>query len=131
MAVYTRKALAEKTGFGFDALRYYENRGVIPAPVRSASNYRLYGEDAVERLLFIKQAKRCGFTQSEIARALELIGSADACPASIDEVIDEKVSQIEERMLALAEMKRMLIGAKESLRGRDFEKLGSFIDLAP
>lgn len=62
MAVYTRKELAEKTGFGFDALRYYEGRGVMPPPLRGVNNCRLYGEDAVERLLFIKQAKLCGFT---------------------------------------------------------------------
>lgn len=47
MAVYTRKELAEKTGCGFDALRYYVSRGVMPPPPRGVNNYRLYGEDAV------------------------------------------------------------------------------------
>ena len=53
----------------------------MPPPLRGVNNYRLYGEDAVERLLFIKQAKLCGFTLKEIGQALALIGDAGECGA--------------------------------------------------
>jgi MerR family transcriptional regulator, Zn(II)-responsive regulator of zntA len=126
MAVYTRKELAEKTGFGFDALRYYEGRGILPSPDRSPGNYRLYGEDAVERLLFIKQAKLCGFTLKEIARALDLIGGAGACGPGADEVIDGKIGEIGARIVELEKMKSMLIAAKAALKDRDCGDLGSY-----
>jgi MerR family transcriptional regulator, Zn(II)-responsive regulator of zntA len=126
MAVYTRKELAEKTGFGFDALRYYEGRGILPSPERSPSNYRLYGEDDVERLLFIKQAKLCGFTLKEIRRALDLIGEAGECGSGADEVIDGKIREIDARVAELGKMKAMLLAAKDALKGRDCGDLGSY-----
>jgi DNA-binding transcriptional MerR regulator len=137
VAVYTRKELAERTGFGFDALRYYEGRGILPSPDRSPSNYRLYGEDAVERLLFIKQAKLCGFTLKEIGAALELIGGTDDCGMGADEVIDGKIEEIDERVAELGKMKSMLLAAKDALKGRDCGDLGSYrlepnpLDLVP
>jgi MerR family Zn(II)-responsive transcriptional regulator of zntA len=131
MAVYTRKELADKTGFGFDALRYYEGRGVMPPPLRGANNYRLYGEDAVERLLFIKQAKLCGFTLKEIGRALALIGDAAECGDGADGIIEAKIGEIDRRILELGKMKGMLFAAKAALKGRDCEKIASYIDLAP
>jgi MerR family transcriptional regulator, Zn(II)-responsive regulator of zntA len=131
MAVYTRKELAEKTGFGFDALRYYEGLGVMPPPLRGGNNYRLYGDDAVERLLFIKQAKLCGFTLKEIGGALELIGAVGECGSTADVIIDAKIGEIDERISELGKMKLMLSAAKEALKGGDCGKLSSYLDLAP
>jgi MerR family transcriptional regulator, Zn(II)-responsive regulator of zntA len=102
------------------------DRGIMPAPARNRSNYRLYGDDAVERLLFVKQAKLCGFTLREIGRALELIGKAESCGAGADEIIDGKIIEIDGRIAEMEKMKRMLIAAKDALKGRDCDSLRSY-----
>jgi MerR family copper efflux transcriptional regulator len=58
--------LAEKTGLSAKALRYYEEIGVLPEPLRTDSGYRDYGEDAVARVNFIRSAQSVGFTLGEI-----------------------------------------------------------------
>ena len=64
--------LAEQTGVSVQAVRYYERRGLLPTPDRTASGYREYeGSDAL-RLSFIRRTKDLGFTLSEIRDLLDL-----------------------------------------------------------
>ena len=60
-----RGEVAEAADVTAETVRYYEERGLIPAPRRSASGYRLYGPAFVERIRFIKRAQELGFTLSE------------------------------------------------------------------
>jgi DNA-binding transcriptional MerR regulator len=62
----TIKDVAAASGFTAATLRYYEQIGVLPAPARSPSGYRLYGPRALERLAFIARAKQLGCTLDEI-----------------------------------------------------------------
>ncbi|HEX2944950.1 MAG TPA: MerR family transcriptional regulator [Clostridia bacterium] len=116
MAVYTRREAAEKTGISFDTLRYYESFGVINQPKRSQNNYRQYDEDDIERLLFIKQAKKCGFSLKEIAETFILLENTETCNKSSDKIIDAKINQIDQKINELIRMKEMLAKNKEILR---------------
>ncbi|WP_191089547.1 MerR family transcriptional regulator [Paenibacillus spiritus] len=73
---YTRGELARRTGLHSETLRYYEQLGLIPAPARSESGYRIYGEETEIRLGFIRDAKAHGFSLKEIAKALSLSGGS-------------------------------------------------------
>jgi DNA-binding transcriptional MerR regulator len=128
MAEYTRRELAERAGVGFDSLRYYEERGILPPPKRSPANYRLYGEDAVERLAFVKRAKRCGFTLKEIARGFELIEAKSDCSVDPAEVIDEKILEIDSKIEGLIAMRSMLETVKKSIGRRDCSALGTYLE---
>lgn len=59
--------VAARAGVHRETLRYYERRGLIPAPPRRASGYRAYPVDTVERVRLIKWAQGLGFTLREIA----------------------------------------------------------------
>jgi DNA-binding transcriptional MerR regulator len=65
--------LAERTGVPATTLRFYETAGLLPAE-RTRSGYRVYGEEAVERLAFIGAAEGLGLPLEEIA---ELLGGPD------------------------------------------------------
>jgi DNA-binding transcriptional MerR regulator len=65
MTTYRISGLASRTGTTPATLRFYEQEGLLPA-ARSAAGYRLYGEDAVQRLEFIADAKRLGLPLGEI-----------------------------------------------------------------
>src|SRR6266581_4859338 len=61
-------------------IRYYERRGLVPTPRRTASGYRQYTDDAVARLRFIKHAQELGFSLQEIQELLGLrVRHAAAC----------------------------------------------------
>lgn len=58
--------LADAAGVAVDTVRFYERRGLLPEPPRTASGYRQYDDDALARLRFILRAKDLGFTLAEI-----------------------------------------------------------------
>lgn len=60
------KDVAEASGFSTNTLRYYEQIGLLPPAGRTASGYRVYDQDTIERLAFISRAKQLGCTLEEI-----------------------------------------------------------------
>ncbi len=64
--------LANRVGVSTKTIRYYEDIGVLPQPERAPNGYRDYGEDAVDRLRFIRDAQATGLTLTEIASILDM-----------------------------------------------------------
>lgn len=116
MSLYTRKEAAEKTGISSDTLRYYEKLGVIPAPERADNSYRMYSDDDIVRLLFIKQAKTCGFSLKEIAHTIAIVEGSEDCDTDSDTIIDAKIAQIDLQVEELYKMKAMLLQYKGQMR---------------
>lgn len=71
MGEYRISELARRTGLTASAIRYYEKVGLLPEAERTTAGYRLYGEDAERRLVFVCRAKRLGLSLEEIAELLE------------------------------------------------------------
>ena len=64
--------VANAAEVSIDTIRFYERQGLLAAPRRSFSGYRNYSEDVLDRLRFIGDAKRLGFTLKEIRELLSL-----------------------------------------------------------
>lgn len=102
MSVVTIGKAAKQVGVGIDTVRYYERAGLLPAARRSAGGYRQYSQSDVQRLRFIRRAKRLGFSLDEIAELLAL---------SDDGADRQEVKRIAERRLAELEQKLAELGA--------------------
>ena len=64
--------VAERTGLSLRTIRHYEEVDLLPDPQRSQGGFRLYTDDAVQRLLLVKQMKPLDFTLEEMRDILEL-----------------------------------------------------------
>lgn len=91
--------VARLAGVNVQTLRYYERRGLLPAPERTLGGHRAYPPDTVTLLRTIKDAQRLGFTLDEIAtlvaprrRRPGLRRQAAAKLAEIDARIEELTS---------------------------------------
>ena len=58
-----------------DTIRYYEREGLLPAPARTAANYRQYEQAHLERLLFIRNCRSLDLSLAEVR---ELLAVRDA-----------------------------------------------------
>ena len=63
-------ASSKATGTTVEAIRWYERVGVLPAPARTAGNYRAYGTAHLERLSFVRRARDLGFTLDQVREHL-------------------------------------------------------------
>lgn len=65
--------VAVRTELSLRTIRHYEEVGLLPEAQRSQGGFRLYGEEAVQRLLVIKQMKPLEFTLEEMRDLLEVL----------------------------------------------------------
>ncbi len=109
--------LARHGGVNIMTIRYYERRGLLPAPARSASGYRLYADDAVRRLQFIRQAQLLGFSLSEIQDLLSLRMQPGTTCADIRMRAKEKIAAVEKKIEDLERIKNALTALASACRG--------------
>jgi MerR family mercuric resistance operon transcriptional regulator len=118
MKTLTRGELAKRCEVNFETVRYYEQEGLIPKPSRSASNYRLYREDTVQRIRFIKRAQELGFTLKEIKELLSLRARPRAKCADVLERAEARIQNIDEKIRTLKAMRRALSKLMSECTGR-------------
>ena len=66
--------VAAESRISVQTVRYYERRGLIPAPERGVSGQRRCGDDVLQRLRFIRRAQELGFTLANQLRWLWALG---------------------------------------------------------
>jgi MerR family transcriptional regulator, copper efflux regulator len=108
--------LAQSCGVPATTLRYYEAAGLLPAE-RTPSGYRVYGQDALERLAFIGAAKHLGLPLDEIAELLDTwqSGACAQVKADLRPRIAARLTQAETRGAELAAFTASLRAALKHL----------------
>src|SRR5216684_812197 len=100
--------LAKQAGVNLETVRFYERRGLLPTPPRSASGYRLFPADAARRLRFIRRAQELGFSLKEIRELLSLRVSRATKSRDIRARTEGKIADIDAKIRSLESMKRTL-----------------------
>ncbi len=95
--------VARASGLGVETLRFYERRGLLGRPARTASGYRTYDENVLEQLAFIKRAQAIGFSLDEIAEILTESAEGRSPCRHVRETARRKLAELDRR---LAELRR-------------------------
>ncbi|HJT70795.1 MAG TPA: heavy metal-responsive transcriptional regulator [Terriglobales bacterium] len=108
MDVLNRGQLAEAAQVNIETLRYYERRGLIPAPPRSPANYRRYPRHTISRVRFVKHAQDLGFSLAEIRELLSLRATRGAKSGEVKKHAARKIEEVSERIRALERIRAAL-----------------------
>jgi MerR family copper efflux transcriptional regulator len=110
--------LSKRTGVTAHTIRFYEKSGLIKGKrdesVKS-NNYFQYGEETVEKLELIRDAKSIGFTLSEIGQLIDAWYNNKITIAEKLKVLDEKLISIDDKIKQLKEMKKLISEFKKSV----------------
>tara|TARA_B100001248_G_C27398410_1_gene467598 strand:- start:4390 stop:4782 length:393 start_codon:yes stop_codon:yes gene_type:complete len=101
------KDILEKANIDRETLRFYETKGLLPKINRTDSGYRIYPEDTLNRIQFIKTAKGAGFTLKEIKELVQLKQKSATCRIGRD-IAAKKRDEIKLKMKALKKMDKVL-----------------------
>ncbi|MCG6889881.1 MAG: helix-turn-helix domain-containing protein [Gammaproteobacteria bacterium] len=105
----TRGKLATQTGCNIETIRYYEATGLLPAPARNASGYRIYTADHLRRLKFIQRAKALGFSSEQVHELLDLSDPGeDHTRAAVKSITETHINAIADKIRDLQRIKRRL-----------------------
>ncbi len=113
----TVKQVADRVGLPSRTVRYYDRIGLVRADERSDAGYRLYSAEEEGRLLFIRRAKRLGFSLDEI-RGL-LAAAESGCGATVpelDRLLEQKVQEIDGRIAELLAFRARLVDYRAGKR---------------
>jgi MerR family copper efflux transcriptional regulator len=108
--------LAKQAGVGIDTIRFYERRGLLPSPARSATGYRLYRDETIARIRFIRRAKQLGFTLDEINNLLRLQDQGGK-KSAVRKLTAAKLAQINEKIDDLQRMQAVLTELSGQCKG--------------
>jgi DNA-binding transcriptional MerR regulator len=101
--------LSKKTDIPIRTIRYYEEFGLLQKAKRSISQYRVYNEKDLEKLLFIKKSKDLGLTLAEVKKIIKRSSSGvEATCGLVHEVFEQKIADCQRRIEELKETKRRL-----------------------
>ncbi len=104
---FTIGHLAERSGVKIETIRYYERIDLIPPPPRSAGGRRVYGEDDIKRLRFVRRSRELGFSLDDIRTMFQLADRGHSC-GEVRTLTLAHAARIREKIDDLRRMERLL-----------------------
>lgn len=102
-------AVAKRTGLRPSAIRYYEAHGLLRSQ-RLPNGYRVYSEDAISALRFLRRAQGFGITLQEIKQLLELSGRGQRPCTRVRELARHHLQEVDLKLRELQSLRRELRG---------------------
>lgn len=101
--------LAARTDCPVETIRYYERETLLPEPVRSQGNYRLYGNAHVERLQFIRHCRSLDMTLDEVRSLLLFRDAPETNCGEVNALLDKHIGHVAQR---IGELKKLQVQLK-------------------
>ena len=109
--------LAKETGCKVQTIRYYEQIGMLPPAMRTAGNQRVYREEDLKRLAFIRHARELGFNLDAIRELLSLSDDPDHSCEDADAIAKSQLIEVEHRIARLQSLKGELENMIQQCKG--------------
>ena len=98
-------------------IRYYEKIGVLASPSRSGSNYRQYGRDDLDRLIFVRRAREIGFSIDQVRSLLSFSEQRNDDCCAVTALTEAHLAMVEAKIADLLLLKERLSSLLTSCRG--------------
>lgn len=121
---------ARQTGVSPKMIRHYEGLGLLPPAPRTDSGYRLYDDDALHTLHFIRRARDLGFGMADISQLLGLWRNRRRASATVKKLAMAHVEGLQQRIDEMEAMKRTLVRLASECHGNDRPACPILDDLA-
>ncbi|GGD58273.1 Cu(I)-responsive transcriptional regulator [Lacimicrobium alkaliphilum] len=110
---------AQRTGLSNKMIRHYEAQGLFTPAGRSEAGYRLYSEQNIQVLCFIRQARRLDFSIAQIAGLLQLWQNPQRSSRDVKEMAEAHLAEVDQKLRELKSMKTTLESMIKACKGND------------
>ena len=101
--------LAKLTGCSIQSIRYYEKEGLLNSILRSEGNYRLYNDESVRQLIFIKRCRSLDISLSEINQLSSLKSTPTQNCNEVNKLFDKHLQEVDLKIEELEKLKNQLL----------------------
>jgi DNA-binding transcriptional MerR regulator len=104
-------AAAKRTGLSVDAIRFYERKGLLKAPLRSEGGFRLFQENDIDNLRLIRSSQSLGFSLDEIRDLLSVRSGVLTPCADVKRLLQRKLEAVHQKIAELTHMEKEIVTA--------------------
>ncbi|QFT54799.1 Cd(II)/Pb(II)-responsive transcriptional regulator [Microbulbifer sp. THAF38] len=108
---------AKRAGCKVETVRYYEQVGLLPQPSRSEGNYRLYSEEHLAQLRFIRHCRSLDMPLEDIRNLLTLRERPKEHCGEINALVDEHIDRVNSQMALLEQLRESLMALRSQCAG--------------
>ncbi len=108
MRPLTIGGLSKGTGCNIETIRYYERIGLMPTPPRSQGGHRLYDEEHLKRLTFVRRSRELGFTLKEVRDLLRLVDGGSYTCAEVRTLTLDHAGEVRRKIEDLRKLEDVL-----------------------
>jgi DNA-binding transcriptional MerR regulator len=106
--------IAGEAGVSVDTVRFYERVGVLPPPARTASGYRDYVPETVDRIRLTRQLQAIGFTLGEAVDALAAHDTGTATCESERWRLEAVLNRVDAKLAELNRLRARVVDAQDA-----------------
>lgn len=117
--------VADAAGVTSQTIRFYERKGLLPAPERGLNGYRVYDESVLARLRFVSASQAAGLTLAEVRSIIALREDGAAPCAHVVALLDSKLAEVRARIQHLAMLQTQLEAVHEHAQLLDPAECGA------
>ncbi|MCG7519646.1 helix-turn-helix domain-containing protein [Ruegeria sp. Ofav3-42] len=116
--MYSIGSLSRRTGVKVPTIRFYEDKGLLPKPERTAGNQRRYDETALKRLLFIRHCRDLGLPLADVVGLLSLEGASGSDLNRAHEIAEKQLADLRDRIARLQNLEAELTRISAACDGK-------------
>ena len=110
-------ALSRRTGVNIETIRFYERIGILAKPPRSAAGHRIYRQEQLMRLGFVRRSRELGFSLDEVRRLLRLVDGGSYTCAEVKAITLDHLAEVRRKIADLRRLERTLAAVAGKCRG--------------
>ncbi|SOB55471.1 Cu(I)-responsive transcriptional regulator [Pseudomonas lundensis] len=108
---------AKHSGLSAKMIRYYESIGLLKPAHRSDSGYRLYSDDDLHTLAFIKRSRDLGFSLDEVGKLLALWQDRQRASSDVKALARQHIDELNQKIVELTSLRDTLQDLVDSCQG--------------
>ncbi|MGH3406477.1 MAG: heavy metal-responsive transcriptional regulator [Streptosporangiaceae bacterium] len=116
--LFTVGQAARASGLSPKAIRLYEHKGLLPPAERTEAGYRLFSDDDLATLRFVRQAKTLGLRLDEIGDILDLRRGGSAPCQHVLRLLDQRIAEIDRTIAELRQLRTGLARTRRDAAGQ-------------
>jgi MerR family copper efflux transcriptional regulator len=110
---------AKRSGLSAKMIRYYESTGLLQAANRTDAGYRLYGDEDLHTLAFIKRSRDLGFSLEEVGKLLTLWQDRGRASADVKALAHQHIVELNQKIAEMTGLRDTLQDLVEHCQGND------------
>src|SRR4051794_13043758 len=111
MQTFSIGQLARSVGVPISTVRYYERAGLLKPEARTGGNYRVYSQQSLERLQFIRSAQAVGLSLDDVEKMLDVANGSDEPCTEIISLAQRRLDEVREKLKHLKTVEKTLARA--------------------